>query len=93
MEAIVKRILKNNLSELRGLMIEGEIPVTEEFINELLQVYLSKSVKVSDTSSESSPSKVNGINFMQIIDGLDKKDIKMELKEKAAVFKISVRKF
>lgn len=93
MEAIVNRILKNNLNELRGLTIEGEIPVKEELLNELIQVYLESSGNSPDTLSASTSSKATGIDFMQILESLDKKEVKIELKEKIAVIKISARKF
>ena len=43
MKAVIDRLLNNNLNDLKGLSVEGEIPFTEEFLNELIQLFLENS--------------------------------------------------
>jgi hypothetical protein len=93
MKAVVDRILENNLNELKGLSIEGEIPFTEEFLNELVGIFLASGSPAKTTFQPPAPSTGAGIDFSQILNKLDKKELKIELKEKLAVLKISVKKF
>lgn len=93
MKAVVNRILENNLSELKGLSIEGEIPVTEDFLNQLIDAFMESSSQPTAGTIKSSPSMTGGINFSQILNALDKKEFRIELKEKLAVIKISAKKF
>ena len=73
MKAVINRILKNNLKEFRGLSVEGEIPVTEEFLNELIQLYLENSSTVSTSPGQNTSSTSSGIDIMQILDSLHRK--------------------
>lgn len=93
MKAIVNRLLSNNLDELKGLKIEGEIPLKEEFLNELIQTFLEGSSLSTESSAGRATSEDQGIDFKQLLNALDKKELKVELKEKVALIKISARKF
>ncbi len=93
MKAVVHRILENNLSELKGLSVEGEIPITEEFLNDLIQVFMKSNSQQNAVVQKSSTSSAEGIDFNQILNALDEKDLKIELKEKLAVIKINAKKF
>ncbi len=93
MKAVVNRILENNLNELKGLSIEGEIPFTEDFLNELIGVFFESSSHKTTPEMKSSPSPAEGIDFSRIINGLDTKEVKIELKDKLAVLKINAKKF
>lgn len=93
MKAVIDRLLNNNLNDLKGLSVEGEIPFTEEFLNELIQLFLENSKASKAPASPISPSNVANLDVMQILGSLDKKEIKIELKEKHAVLKINAKKF
>jgi hypothetical protein len=93
MKAVVDRIIGNNLDELKGLSIEGEIPVKEEFLNELLKLYLAGNSQPKSAAPQSSSSYAAGIDFSRILNSLDQKELTIELKEKVAVLKISAKKF
>jgi len=95
MNPIIRRITENRLNDFKGLSIEGEIPVSEEMLNELLQLFLlqKKKPKKTGESSSSSASSENSVDFSQIFDSLDENDVKIELKEKQAVLKVTARKY
>lgn len=93
MKAVVHRILENNLDELKGLSIEGEIPVTEEFLNELIRLYLADNTQNESTIQQPSSSYKEGIDIHQILNSLDTKELKIELKEKSLIVKVNAKKF
>lgn len=95
MNPIIRRISENRLNDFKGLSIEGEIPVSEEMLNEVLQLFLHQKKKPKKTgeSSSSSASSEDSVDFSQIFDSLDENDVKIELKEKQAVLKVAVRKY
>jgi hypothetical protein len=95
MNPIIQRITENRLNDFKGLSIEGEIPVSEEMVNEVLQLFLhqKKKPKKTDESSSSSASSEDSADFSQIFDSLDENDVKIEFKEKKAVLKVTVRKY
>ncbi len=93
MKAVVNRIFENNLDELKGLSIEGEIPVTEKFLNELITLYLAGNSQVETTDKQPSSLLSAGIDLNQVLSSLDKKELKVELKEKVAIIKINAKKF
>jgi len=95
MNPIIRRITENRLNDFKGLSIEGEIPVSEEMLNELLQLFLLQKKKPKKTGepSSSSASSENSVDFSQIFDSLDENDVKIELKEKQAVLKVTARKY
>jgi len=45
MNKIMERITSNRLKDFSGLSIEGELPVSEEMINEVLQLFMGKMEK------------------------------------------------
>lgn len=93
MKAVVQRILENNLNELKGLSIEGEIPFTEEFLNELIGIFLENSSMPSAAGIQAPASSEAKPDISKILNSLDKKELKIELKEKLAVLKINAKKF
>ncbi len=93
MKAIINRILENNLSELKGLSVEGEIPLNEDFLNEMIQLYLENNSFTNTQASSVSPPADTAIDFKRILNSLDKKEIKIELNEKTALLKISAKKY
>jgi hypothetical protein len=95
MNPIIRRITENRLNDFKGLSIEGEIPISEEMVNDILQIFLHQKKKPKKTgeSSSSSASAEDSADFSQIFNSLDENDIKIELKEKQAVLKIEVRKY
>jgi hypothetical protein len=95
MNPIIRRITENRLNDFKGLSIEGEIPVSEEMVNEVLQLFLHQKKKPKKTgeSSSSSASSEDSVDFSQIFDSLDENNVKIELREKQAVLKIAVRKY
>jgi hypothetical protein len=101
MKAIIHRILDNNLEDLKGLSIEGEIPLTEDILNELIGLFKESMATQPKSHSETEPFTVSpsssssgeSVDFSKIYHALDKKELKIELKEKLAVLKISAKKF
>jgi len=96
MNPIIRRITENRLSDFKGLSIEGEIPVSEEILNEMLQLFLHQKKKPQKTGEPASPSSSgeDSPDISQIIiESLDENDVKIELKEKQAVLKVTVRKY
>ncbi len=94
MNAILHRITESNLSDFKGLAVEGEIPVSEEILNELIQMVMEK-MKSSPAPAEkpSAPSPGQSIDFGKILNSLDEKDVKISFKEKLAILKITARKY
>jgi len=95
MNPIIRRITKNRLNDLKGLSIEGEIPVSEEMLNEVLQLFLHQKKKPQKTGEPeaSSSSGEDSPDIGQILGSLDENIVKIELKEKQAVLKVTVRKY
>ncbi len=94
MNKIIERITSNRLKDFSGLSIEGELPVSEEMINDVLQLFMGKFEKPSsvDQASDSS-AKREHTDVSEIINMLDVKDVKIGLKEKKAVLKLDIRKY
>ena len=98
MNPIIQRITENRLSDFKGLSIEGEIPISEEMVNDVLQLFLHqkkapKKTEKTEQSSSSASSDNDSPDIGQILESLDENDVKIELKEKQAVLKIAVRKY
>jgi hypothetical protein len=95
MYAIINKITDNNLQEMKGLSIEGEIPVTEEFLNSLIKSFMeaAPSKSAPQPSVQSHEKAAGSIDFAKIMSSLDKKEISVSLKEKQAILKISIKKF
>jgi hypothetical protein len=94
MNALIQRILQNNLTELKGLSIEGEIPVSEDFLNDLIKFYISNMSKPGKDLPPTHELHDEGpiLHLEKLINNLDKKDITLSLKEKQALIKISIKK-
>lgn len=94
MNKIIKRITDNRLKDFSGLSIEGEIPVSEEMINDVLQLFIgNEKNNLPEKPSETSSENTDKIDFSEIIKMLDVKDVKISLKEKKAVLKVEMRKY
>ena len=98
MNPIIRRITENRLNDFKGLSIEGEIPISEEMVNDVLQLFLHqkkapKKTGKTEQSSSSASSDNDSPDFSQIFDSLDENDVKIEFKEKKAVLKVTVRKY
>lgn len=93
MKAVIHRLLNSNLNELKGLRIEGEIPVTEDFLNDLIRIYLEYNHTPPEEGNMDKGGGLSDIDIRALINGLDKKELKVELKEKAAMLKVSARKY
>lgn len=94
MNPIIRRITKNRLNDFKGLAIEGEIPVSEEMLNELIQLLMGKTEKSSpDNQASNSSMEKEHLDFSEIINMLDEKEVKIGLKDKKAILKIAARKY
>jgi hypothetical protein len=95
MYAIINKITDNNLQELKGLSVEGVIPVSEEFLNDLIKSFMeaAPSKSAPQASFQSQDKSAGGIDFAKIMSSLDKKEVSVSLKEKQAILKISIKKF
>ncbi len=95
MDAIIHRINESNLSDFKGLAIEGEIPVSEDILNDMIQMVMKKmqSSQSSPTEKASAPSSGESIDFGKILSSLDEKDVKISFKEKFAILKLTARKY
>jgi len=98
MNPIIRRITENRLSDFKGLSIEGEIPVSEEMVNDVLQLFLRqkkapKKSKKTEQSASSSSSGNDSPDIGQIFESLDENEVKIEFKEKKAVLKVTARKY
>ena len=98
MNPIIRRITENRLNDFKGLSIEGEIPISEEMVNDVLQLFLHQKkapekTEKTEQSSSSSSSGNDSPDFSQIFDSLDENNVKIEFKEKKAVLKVTVRKY
>jgi hypothetical protein len=95
MYAIINKITDNNLQELKGLSVEGVIPVSEEFLNDLIKSFMEAAPSKSSpqASFQSQEKAAGGIDFSKIMSSLDKKEVSVSLKEKQAILKISIKKF
>lgn len=93
MKAIIDRILNNRMEDLKGLSIEGSIPLTEDLINKLLNSFLYRTT-TEDNKPPSDNSLADGdINVQQLLEGLDVKDLNIELNDKAATLKLNLKKY
>ena len=103
MNAIVHRIVESNLSDFKGLSVESNIPVSEKIINDMIQLFLTDMQKSSpEQASEKNGQQTNesqkktgddSIDIRKILGSLDEKDVKVELREKQLVVKITARKY
>lgn len=94
MNKIIERITGNRLKDFSGLSIEGELPVSEEMINNVIQLCMGEIEKSSpDQEVSVSSTNENQTTISKIISMLDVKDVKIGLKEKKAVLKLDIRKY
>ncbi|MFW6310166.1 MAG: hypothetical protein ACOC1D_03605 [Prolixibacteraceae bacterium] len=102
MNAIVHRITESNLSDFKGLSVEGQIPVSEEILNDMIRMFMEdmqkpkaeKEKPAEEPAQQPEPSsQEESIDINKILSALDEKDVKIELKEKQAVIKVTVRKY
>lgn len=87
------KILENYLNEFNGFSIEGDIPITEEFLNELIEVYLKDNTPQSEVVPKTPASTEPGFDISKILNVLDKKELKIELREKVAYLKFKIKKY
>ena len=92
MKAIIDRLINNKLEDLKGLSVEGEIPLTEDFINELLQAFLHNKNSGNANLISKPSSAANELNISQLMESLDHKDVKVEFREKVVVLKLNLKK-
>ena len=99
MNPIIRRITENRINDFKGLAIEGEIPISEEMVNDVIQLFLhqkkapKKAEKTEKSSSSSSSGSDDSPDIGQILDSLDENEVKIEFKEKKAVLKVTARKY
>lgn len=102
MNAILHRITESNLSDFKGLSVEGNIPISEEMLNDMIRMFMEdmqkpkneKQQPAEESTTKAEPSsKKDSIDIDKILNALDEKDVKIELKEKQAVIKVTVRKY
>lgn len=94
MNDIAKRLTDNRLKDFSGLSIEGELPVSEALINDVLQLFMGNKDNSSQVNqTPDSSAKESQTDFSEIMNMLDVKEVKIGLKEKKAVLKIEVRKY
>ena len=102
MNAIVHRITESNLSDFKGLSVEGNIPISEEILNDMIRMFMEDMQKPKAPKQQpaeepapkpESSSQEESIDIDKILKALDEKDVKIELKEKQAVIKVTVRKY
>ena len=92
MKSIIEHIISNKLSDFKGFYAEGEIPVTEKLLNDLIHELLRKNESSQSESGHQPAPTGAGFNFNDILDAFDVKDVSIELREKVAVLKIKLRK-
>lgn len=56
---IINKYLGNKLSGFKGLEVTGEIPFSDELINDFVQTLLSDTKNSSVSSSKNKPSQIN----------------------------------
>ncbi len=94
MNEIMKRITANRLKDFSGLSIKGELPVSEEIINDVIQLIMGKKHQtLPDKQSSTSAAKEYQTDISELIEMLDVKDVKIGFKEKKAVVKLDIRKY
>jgi hypothetical protein len=102
MNAIVHRITESNLSDFKGLSVEGNIPVSEEILNDMIRMFMEdvqkpkaeKEKPAEESKPQSGPgTSGESLDINKLLNALDEKDVKIELKEKQAVIKVTVRKY
>lgn len=105
MNAIVHRIIESRLSDFKGLAVEGEIPVSEQIINDMIRIFIEDMNAAGDKpktentatreskTAESSSEDKGSIDINKIMSALDEKNLSIELKEKQLVIKINARKY
>ena len=102
MNAILHRITESKLSDFKGLSVEGNIPVSEEILNDMIRMFMEdiqkpkakKEKPAEEPAPKSGPSTSEELlDFNKLLSALDEKDVKIELKEKQAVIKVTVRKY
>ena len=92
MKAIIDRLLQNGLEDLKGLWVEGEIPVSQDILNDLIKNFLENNTPAENDSAGNKKTTGNGFDIGKMLTSLDVKEIKIELKEKVAVIKVNIRK-
>lgn len=102
MNAIVHRITESNLSDFKGLSVEGNIPISEEILNDMIRMFMedmqkpkaAKEKPAGEAAPQPEPeTSEESLDINKLLSALDEKDVKIELKEKQAVIKVTVRKY
>lgn len=105
MNAIVHRIVESKLSDFKGLAIEGEIPVSEQIINDMIRLFIEDMNAAAEKTkpenagtaekkeAETSSTDEEGIDINKLMSALDEKNLSIELKEKQLVIKVNARKY
>ncbi|MEO6759404.1 MAG: hypothetical protein ABIO24_08110 [Saprospiraceae bacterium] len=84
MEEIRYRLIERNLEDLKGLSLKGNIPLSESLVNELLQNWLA---------GMETPASGGGDNsFAKILQGLSRKDVRIELDKNVATIVLDIGK-
>ena len=86
MKEILYRIVNGNLNEIKGLSISGNIPLSEDIVNEMLQNYL-------DTLGASQPGAADSADFHKVFRSLDERSIYISLSDNTANLEIDIGKY
>ena len=94
MNAIISKILENDLQEMKGLSVTGEIPVSEDFLNEAIRLFIGNLATGHSTHEPAANHKeaTEDIDFTRIIHSLDKKEVTISLREKQAIIRFNIKK-
>jgi len=99
MDAIIHRITESNLSDFKGLAIEGEIPVSEDILNYLVRLFIEDVNETAGNEQENTDENTSNLSsgtsfdIQKVIRALDEKNLEIKLREEQLVIKITARKY
>lgn len=99
MDAIIHRITESNLSDFKGLAIEGEIPVSEDILNYLVRLFIEDVNETAGNEQENTDENTSNLSsgtsfdIQKVIRALDEKNLEIKLREEQLVLKVTARKY
>ena len=99
MDAIIHRITESNLSDFKGLAIEGEIPVSEDILNYLVRLFIEDVNETAGNEQENTDENTSNLSsgtsfdIQKVIRALDEKNLEIKLRDEQLVLKVTARKY
>ncbi len=100
MEALINRLIDNELEDFEGLKIIGSIPVSEHIVNELAQQFLQDTLQKSEAPAPSrtaedtsaTPTSSNAPDILGLIKKLDIHNFRITFEHGKMILNLDIRR-